>query len=248
MTVFSKIYVVLKINKFVPSFLKLRTMLAEGTEVRSLANRLYSSNMYSGGSLRAASSLGWGLSSVRFSVDRNWLRKSCASRSGLSPTSLPTDALWWFSGVLMGLLKLKPVNTRSRTFRDRTNPWLEKTEAYMVEWRKGLDPKNWVSDEEMWSILWRGYLQTVQRFEGGLSLVEGQQVAVGGKEKTALPLLILWFGSEGRAVLSNVLCWHVWRCHQGPAWPSSFSLRQELMTSFNFCWYSASFWCISISW
>lgn len=35
---------------------------------------------------------------------------------------------------------------------------------------------------------------------------KGQQVAVGGKEKTALPLLILWSGSEGRAVLSNVLC------------------------------------------
>ena len=42
--------------------------------------------------------------------------------------------------------------------------------------------------------------------QGGLSFVKGQQVAVGGKEKTALPLLILWFGSEGRAVLSNVLC------------------------------------------
>lgn len=41
---------------------------------------------------------------------------------------------------------------------------------------------------------------------GGLSSVKGQQVAVGGKEKTALPLLILWLGSEGRAVPSNVLC------------------------------------------
>lgn len=42
--------------------------------------------------------------------------------------------------------------------------------------------------------------------EEEVSLIKGQQVAVGGNEKTALPLLILWFGSEGRAVLSNVLC------------------------------------------
>ncbi|TNN81219.1 hypothetical protein EYF80_008553 [Liparis tanakae] len=124
-------------NKSVPSFLKLRTTLAEGTAVGSVASRLYSSCMYSGGSLRAATGLVWGLSSVRFIVDRNWLRKSCASSSGLSPTSRPTDTLRWLSGDLMGLLKLQPVNIRSRTLRLRTNPRLEKTEMVMVEWRKG---------------------------------------------------------------------------------------------------------------
>lgn len=101
--------VVLNKTKYVPSFLKLRTMLAEGTAVWSWAKRLYSSSMYSGGSSWAARGLGWGLSSVRFIVDRKWLRKSCASSSGLSP-------LRWSSRDLMGLLRLKPVNVRSRTF------------------------------------------------------------------------------------------------------------------------------------
>lgn len=39
-----------------------------------------------------------------------------------------------------------------------------------------------------------------------VSLFKGQQVAVGDKEKTALPSLVLRLGSEGRAVLTNVLC------------------------------------------
>ena len=39
-----------------------------------------------------------------------------------------------------------------------------------------------------------------------VSFIKGQQVAIWTKEKTALPLLILQFGSEGRAALSNVLC------------------------------------------
>lgn len=57
----------------------------------------------------------------------------------------------------------------------------------------------------MYWILWSGYLQTVQPFAEGLSFLKGQQVAVGDNEETALPLLILWFGSEGRAVQCAVL-------------------------------------------
>lgn len=190
-------------KELLPSFLKLRTMLAEGTAVWSLANRLYSSTMYSGGSL--ARGRGRGLCSVTFSVDRNWLRKSCASSSRLSRISLPTVALWRLSGDLRGLLKLKPVNVRRRTLKERINQELEKTAKVMVELRKGLDPEYQMRMMEQFT-------------RGRLSFVNGQQVAVGGKENTALPLLIWWFGSEGRAVLSNVLC-------------SSLSPLRRLMTS-----------------
>jgi len=58
--------------------------------------------------------------------------------------------------------------------------------------------------------------------------VKGQQVAVVGKEKTALPLLILRFGSEGRAVLT---------CLEMSLRPCSallsLSPRQELMNIHN---------------
>lgn len=106
-------------------------MLAEGTAVLSRAKRLYSSSMYSGGSLPPARGLAWGLGSVRFIVDRKWLRRSWASSSGLSPRPLPTDAPLRFSGGLMGPLRLRPVHVRSRTFRGLRNPRL-RTEVVMV--------------------------------------------------------------------------------------------------------------------
>lgn len=108
--------------------------------------------MYSGGSLWAVRGLGRLLSSVRFIVNRKWLRKSCASSSGLLPSSLPTGALWWLSGGLMGPLKLTPVSVRSRTFRVQKRLRWEQTESVMAEWRQGFKSK--VYDEKMRWIQW----------------------------------------------------------------------------------------------
>lgn len=68
----------------------------------------------------------------------------------------------------------------------------------MAEWRKCLIPK---------SRHQKGRCEPLEKTpcSRGFS-VKGQQVAVGDKGKTALPLLIWWLGSEGRAVLTNVLC------------------------------------------
>lgn len=79
-----------------------------------------------------ARGLAWGLGSVRFIVDRKWLRRSWASSSGLSPAPLPTGTPLRFSGGLMGPLRLRPVHVRSRTFTGLRNPRLEGTEAVMV--------------------------------------------------------------------------------------------------------------------
>lgn len=162
-------------------------MLAEGTAVLSRAKRLYSSSMYSGGSLPPARCLAWGLGSVRFIVDRKWLRRSWASSSGLSPAALPTDAPPRFSGGLTGLLRLRPVHVRSRTFRGHRSPRLEGTEAVMV------------------------MEETIQRPTGKTTWnprewTPAERLLLGdNEERSFAPWLILWFWSEGRAVLSNVL-------------------------------------------
>lgn len=196
MYIFSKVFAVLNKNKLVPSFLKLRTMLAEGTAVWSRANRLYSSSMYSGGSLRTAWGLGCGLNSVRFIVDRKWLRKSCASSSGLSP--LPAEALWWFSGGLMGLLKLKPVNVSSRTFRERITPRLVKTETVMVVWREGLNPKSIRREDVVAPLLW-----IPANCSRALLRLRTTGCCWGQWDNSfALVDLVVWFWGQGCAVLT----------------------------------------------
>lgn len=61
-------FLLLEIARFLPSFLKLLIILADGIDVLSVANLLYSSSMYSGGSTLADSCRGM---SDRFKVFRN---------------------------------------------------------------------------------------------------------------------------------------------------------------------------------
>lgn len=86
----------------------------------------------------------------------------------------------------MGLLQLKPDNARSTTFR--TNPELEETGVVIAEQRTDFNPK--IKCKE-------------SRYSPSL---KDNRLPLGPKCETALPSLILKFGSESRAVLSNVLC------------------------------------------
>lgn len=148
-----------KQEKLVPSFLKLRTTLAEGAAVWSWLNRLYSSSMYSGGSSRAAGGPCWGLRSVRFMVDRKWLRKSRASSRESSAAGV-----WG----LRGLHVLKHTSVGSRTSSRR----MEQTDTLMAERRsveKGARSKRREDTVE-----------TPRVSVGGLSCGAGQVAAVGG--------------------------------------------------------------------
>ena len=96
--------------------------------------------------------------------------------------------------------------------------------------------KDWVSDEKTWGILRRGYLETAQPAED--ASLRDNRLLLWAKRKQLCPC---W--SWGLALRAG-LCWHVWRCHWGPARPSSLSPRQQLMTIHNhFHWYSVSLWC-----
>lgn len=105
----------------------------------------------------------------------------------------------------MGLLKLKPVNIRSRTVRECINPRLEKTETVMVECKKGLNPK---IECQMRRRKGSFVENTCKRFnltrKDSSSLKENRFVL--GQRENSFALVDLEVGSEGRAALSNVLC------------------------------------------
>lgn len=107
-----------KLNKTpLPSFLKLRTMFADGMDVLSLANRLYNSSMYSGGCTRGAPGCTGGPCPDRLKVLRNCPRRvssrfcistslSCSRREGSTTPPWPSSnpgAVRCLSGELIGL-------------------------------------------------------------------------------------------------------------------------------------------------
>lgn len=111
-----------------PSFLKLRTMFADGMDVRSLANRLYNSSMYSGGCTLGAPGCIGGPCPDRLKVRRNCPRRvssrfcistslSCSRRERSTTPPRPSSspgAVLCLSGELIGLASPEKSPERSR--------------------------------------------------------------------------------------------------------------------------------------
>lgn len=140
--------------------------------------------MYSVGSLWwAARGPCWGLRSVRFMVDRKWLRKSRASSRGFSAAGL------W------GLMGLHELTHASVSSSGTSSLRMEQMERLMAEGRSGAKaqgPKT------------RRCVGDLQPSDGGLSSGTGQLAAVGDDQRSVFALvdLVVWSRGQGCSVLT----------------------------------------------